>query len=298
MNDIDTLFAEKEIFQNGLADKIATYLMAEGSFNVNSTSVAAWKALLSGLKGDKLNLLINDYTIGEGALNADTPVGVAAIQNAGSFSSSDLLDANEPKNQWTGYRTISDPEIDQLANAIVKQVKLRGPFLSMSDFINRRLDASNTAFSKLGALQAAIDDPSVTINAHFRDAKERTIGGKTGANVDSAEFAFPEAIASTDAVAYGSNPYVDQSEILQNVGNQLTVRGDTFVIRAYGDAFDQNGNVVARAWCEADVQRIPEYVDTSDSAHLDQDSLNSTINQRFGRRFVIVQFRWLTNKEI
>ena len=211
--------------------------MAEGSFNVNSTSVAAWKALLSGLKGEKLNLLIpqgDDYSIKEGIVHADTPVGSAAVQNGASFSSADLFDANEPKNQWTGYRTISDDEIDQLANAIVKQVKQRGPFLSMSDFVNRRLDASNTLHSKLGALQAAIDDPSVSINAHFRTAKERTIGGLRGTNVDSTEFDFPEAVASTDAIGYGSNPYVDQSEILQNIGNQLTVRGDTFVIRCLG----------------------------------------------------------------
>lgn len=300
-DDITALFNESDDFENGLADKIATYLMAEGSFNVNSTSTEAWKALLSGLKGEKLNLIVpqgNDYKLGDGVTLTDTPVGVASLQNADSFSSADLLDANNPINQWTGYRTISDDEIDELAIAIVKQVKLRGPFLSMSDFVNRRLDGSNTALSKLGALQAAIDDPDVSINAHFRNTPERTIGGRTGSNVDSSVFDFPNAVAASDPIAYGSNPYVDQSEILQNIGNQLTVRGDTFVIRAYGDALDQDGNVQARAWCEAEVQRTPEYLDASDEPHEDMDKPLSSVNQRFGRKFVITQFRWLSPNEL
>jgi hypothetical protein len=53
--------------------------------------------------------------------------------------------------------TLSDTEIDELAAAIVRQVKLRGPFLSLSEFVNRRLDPSDTALSAKGALQAALD---------------------------------------------------------------------------------------------------------------------------------------------
>ena len=40
---------------------------------------------------------------------------------------------------------------------------------------------------------------------------------------------FPEA--AQGPVAYGSTPYVDQADVLAHIGNQLTVRGDTFVIR-------------------------------------------------------------------
>ena len=61
---------------------------------------------------------------------------------------------------------------------------------------------------------------------------------------------------------------------------------------------DKNGNVLARAWCEAEVQRIPAYLDASDDAHLDQDSLTSPSNQKYGRRFVITQFRWLSSNQI
>ncbi|MFK7849422.1 MAG: hypothetical protein AB8D78_00460 [Akkermansiaceae bacterium] len=298
---LDELFEGEELYEGGLADKIARHLMLMGGFNVNSTSITAWKAVLMGLKNERLKVLKpqgSDYAIQDEPALADTPVGVASLQNEGSFSGSDLMDTNSPETQWTGYRTLSDEEIEELAEAIVRQVKLRGPFLSMSDFVNRRLDADDTNLSKYGALQAALDDPEVSINRHFRDNKARTMGGFSEQNVDSSDFAFPEAIDSKDAIAYGSNPYVDQSELLQGIGSQLTVRGDTFVIRAYGDAIDESGQVVARAWCEAEVQRVPEYLDEADEADARQDELDSPANQTYGRRFVISRFHWLSPSEV
>ena len=43
----------------------------------------------------------------------------------------------------------------RLAKAIVGEVKLRGPFLSLADFVNRRLAEDETG--RMGALQAAIE---------------------------------------------------------------------------------------------------------------------------------------------
>jgi len=75
------------------------------------------------------------------------------------------------------------------------------------------------------------------------------------------------------------------------------VRGDTFVIRSYGEAREGN-NVTARAWCEAVVQRVPDYVDPEDQAHVALKDLKSTANKTFGRRFNIVSFRYLDPREI
>lgn len=87
------------------------------------------------------------------------------------------------------------------------------------------------------------------------------------------------------------------------------MRDDTFRIRAYGESLDAFGNVIARAWCEAVVQRMPEYCDTSNDATVtardmsasgvftDNAALTST-NRLFGRRFVIESFRWLSGSEI
>jgi hypothetical protein len=91
---------------------------------------------------------------------------------------------------------------------------------------------------------------------------------------------------------------VDQADILRNVSAQLTPRGDTFVIRAYGDTLDASGNVVARAWCEAVVQRVPDYFDPADEPHIRQAALTSNANKTFGRKLDIVSFRWLNPDEV
>jgi hypothetical protein len=108
--------------------------------------------------------------------------------------------------------------------------------------------------------------------------------------------AFKEALEGP--VAYGSSAYVDQADILAGLAEQLSPRGDTFVIRAYGDAITADGKVAARAWCEAVIQRVPEYLDVEDAAHLKQDELQSDANKRFGRRLQIISFRYLSASEV
>jgi hypothetical protein len=108
--------------------------------------------------------------------------------------------------------------------------------------------------------------------------------------------AFPEALAGP--VAYGSSAYVDQADILRNFAGQLTPRGDTFVIRTYGDALDANGKVEARAWCEAVVQRIPDYFDPTDEPQLKRAELTAEANKTFGRKLRLVSFRYLSHSEI
>ena len=52
-----------------------------------------------------------------------------------------------------------------LAEQVVEEVKKRGPFLSMADFINRRLETTNSEESKYGALEAAIN--AAGLNSQF-----------------------------------------------------------------------------------------------------------------------------------
>lgn len=70
------------------------------------------------------------------------------------------------------------------------------------------------------------------------------------------------------------------------------------MIRTYGDSLDPNGNVRARAWCEAVIQRIPNYLDSKDEDQTKSGSLISQENKQFGRRFLMTQFRWLHSDEI
>jgi hypothetical protein len=291
---LDSRFSEASQYTDGLADKIAAHLMVEGAFNINSTSVEAWKALLASLKGKPVAFLDGGIAPKE-ATTADTPLATGILPNVKPIMTSDITSHSTPPEQWKTGRILTDNEIDLLAKAIVKQVKLRGPFLSLSEFINRRLDADpqKLPLSLKGALQAALDDDTVPINANFRLAN-RVLDSETAGITG---FAFPEA--AKGPIAYGSMAYVDQADVLRNFTEQLTPRGDTFVIRTYGDALDSKGNIVARAWCEAVVQRVPEYVNPEDAPQLKQaDPTLSTLSKNFGRRIQIIGFRWLNSDEI
>ncbi len=305
---LDTLFTEASVYTNGLADKIAARLMVEGGFNINCTSVNAWKIFLSSLKGKPVAYL-DGGTVPKEVTPAGTTISPGILPNGVPVKSADITDINEPKEQWTSGRELSDDEINELSIAMVKQVKLRGPFLSMSEFVNRRLEGNTGAAaaerSVKGALQAALDDPTVSINAKFRTPSRILDAEVDGTTVDGdpslpgmnpIPFAFPDA--AKGPVAYGSMAYVDQADVLRGFAEQLTPRGDTFVIRTYGDSLDASGKVVARAWCEAVVQRVPEYVDSLDESHVKSANLASNRNKIFGRKIQIISFRWINPSEI
>src|SRR5690606_16823240 len=81
---------------------------------------------------------------------------------AGEWISGDSVD---DQAAWSGMRALTDDEIARLAAAIVAEVRNRGPFLSLSDFVNRRL--ANDETGRMGPLQAAIE--AAGINSAFRE---------------------------------------------------------------------------------------------------------------------------------
>ena len=264
--------------------------MVNGAFNINSTSVEAWKIFLSSLKGKPVAYLDGGASPKE-FVTEGTTVSPGSLPSAAPIKTSDIISPNSPPEQWQAGRELTDEEVEQLALAVVKQVKRRGPFLSLSEFVNRRLDGNNSAFALKVALQAALDDENVAINANFREPG-RMLDAETASITG---FKFPDA--AKGPIAYGSAPYVDQADLLQHFSEQLTPRGDTFVIRAYGDSIDSSGKIVARAWCEAVVQRVPEYSDPTNEPHQKQSELTES-NQKFGRKIQIMNFRWLNSKEV
>ena len=98
---------------------LAGDLLVHGQFNVNSTSVDAWASHISALRGQAI----------QGTVVGPEETPVPRFLEYKSTTS----------NSWNTLRKLSDQEINILANKIVEQVKLRGPFLSYSDFANRRL---------------------------------------------------------------------------------------------------------------------------------------------------------------
>jgi hypothetical protein len=60
---------------------------------------------------------------------------------------------------------------------------------------------------------------------------------------------------------------------------------------------DKDGKVLARAWCEATVERSKNFVDPADNPETAVSSLKDA-NKTFGRRYEMTSFRWLHPDEV
>ena len=190
-----------------------------------------------------------------------------------------------------------------LAREIVKQVRLRGPFYSLADFINREPQADSTDRRVKGALQAAIDAgtdsdfgaklPISQINRAYFDPAYLIA-------VDDLDRSYAGRAASAGSVGEGSSGYLTQADLLAHLGPLLTTRSDTFLIRAYGETLDPlDGTVQARAWCEGVVQRYPDFVDAANAPETAVDDPDlTTVNQALGRQFRLISFRWLSEDDV
>jgi Tfp pilus assembly protein PilX len=259
--------------------KSANYILTNGAFNVNSTSVEAWKAVLSSGVGTQVATANNG--------NVDTRQTLPLSRTRYPYNGKASSSINK-ETYWTGFQTLDEGQIDTLAKKIVDEVKKRGPFLSLGQFVNRQL-AGSTELTVRGALQAAIDNAK--INSSGADG---TVDTTKAANYGWKNL----QAAQTGNTSAGAPSEMTQGDLLTSIGSFITVRSDTFKIRAYGDARDKNNGVSARAWCEAVVQRLPEYVDSKDDASTAYDNLKSDTNKVMGRRFVVISFRWLNENEI
>ena len=275
----------------------ARFLMIKGAFNINSTSVEAWKAFLAGAQDEDI-VSINPQT---GSLVSTAVPADRAVFSRFSLPASpdEGTSATDPAS-WLGLRLLTNAQISRLASECVRQVKERGPFLNLSEFVNRRL--ANDEKGVCGALQAAIDwdeflgrspqaGSAESINGRFKGPDDFI-----GAADPTLGLNFPAAWSGSRYT--GIPGYLTQADVLKRLGNMITPRDDTFRIRAYGESKDASGTVRSRHWCEAVVRRIPDYLDTSESPETARAQLTALPNRRFGRRFEVVSFRWLSPEEI
>jgi type II secretory pathway pseudopilin PulG len=277
---------------------IASRLEVEGMFNVNSTSVKAWRALLGHARNQK----IPHHTEAGMSLSGETNYGHSRFSVAGDVKAGGpgMSGGFSLSSELTGYRIFDDALLDTLADEIVKQVRLRGPFLSLSEFVSRQL-SSNQTLALAGAIQTALNEMSSNAGANDPYAKLKSddlsqeAGDPNDPKLRGAGYVFPEAAIGRST--YGLPGWIRQADVLRPLAPILSARDDTFTIRAYGDARDASGNITASATCEATVRRTRDYVDPTDAAEINTLP-TSTTNQTFGRRYQIISFRWLTNSEI
>ncbi|MGE9291436.1 MAG: hypothetical protein ACQKBT_10630 [Puniceicoccales bacterium] len=290
-------------------DENAAAWLVDGGFNINSTSVEAWTAFLGSHLDTSVELEDNssDSSTGSPYPRLVSPMGSTVTTPDMGMGSSAMLN---------GFRRMEDDQIRALAEAIVEEVKVRGPFLSMSRFVNRvrgnpeddwsasgpivrddvPLARKNELVSK-GALQAALDRsddndrPNYTILTDSDTTAQVTLSGtySTLANPESLDGKATEGLPG----------HLMQHDILAALDSAMTVRSDTFRIVVHGEVVDPiTGESISEARCEAIVQRLPEYLMAENDAwESPYDSTHSPIlsteNQQFGRRFAILSFEWV-----
>lgn len=273
-------------------DRAAENLLVAGSFNINSTSVDAWRSVLSAAR----NLPVyRSGQSGSESYGSDlTPLTRLTQPTQGRLTGN-----ASSQEAWGGFSALTDQQIDRLATEIVAELKRRvnsgaqnRPFTGLAEFVNRRLSTDD--FGLAGLLQAAIDRSG--INSGFT-------GDAVSLNVGMANFPHSGNIQSGDgssrSAASGASAKILQGTILQAIGSFISPRSDTFRIRSYGEVISATpGGRNVKAWAEAVYQRVPEPVVPSADK---PDDINFWVPEeinRFGRRFVLVSFRWLTEDEV
>ncbi len=316
---------------NTALTEAAANLMVSGGFNINSTSVDAWRALLTGTNQLTLPSELANPMYGSTPTNAMMPRFSRDVRTSSSSNYHGILNmwgtsgSDQRYNVYRGNRelllfrelgkgsesaTAAQQRLHsvagELAEKIVEEIRLRGPFLSIGDFVNRKLVAGNEGIR--GTLQAAID--KMANNKVNPEASFNQIGAFL--NDDRVNFTIPgwdvehfmgtplsEAGSASNARTANAPKHLTQADVLTTIGPAISARSDTFVIRSYGESLNPGSTIPsARAWCEAVVQRTPDYIASGDKASTPPQNLTKDLNKTLGRRFEIVSFRWLSEQEL
>ncbi|HEY9250470.1 MAG TPA: hypothetical protein VIO38_15130, partial [Rariglobus sp.] len=281
----------------------ATRLMIDGAFNINSTSTEAWTAFLGSVQAA-------GYAY-QSRAGAHTDPAVRAFPRVQNLHDPDPTASGSPDSmyEWTGYRQLDATQLKALATRIVAAIKARShPARSLAEFINRDLSQPATDVrNQEGIVQAAI---SAVVNTDTPVSGSGVgLGNLPGLNTAKT---VPDANApklfknadNPDAArgklrSTGAPGFLMQSDLLSPLAPAMSARSDTFRVRTYGEVRNPvTGDINGRAWCEAVVQRMPEFVGGEAAELKLDDAVLGAASKAFGRKFVIVQFRWLGPDEI
>lgn len=257
-------------------EKSAAYLMIDGPFNINSTSPQAWQSILSGFRGLEIVGVDDDYS---GKETYDAP-GSAFVDN--------FVPSGDEKDLYTGHRRLSDLELGTFSEQLVEEIRNRGIAKTLGAFVNRDLSGRGDD-QKMSRLDEAIrtsglnHSPDTTMDDRYASNHLDRGGHLFGANL-------------IEESAAGLPGYFKQQDVLRPLSPIMTTRGDTFLLRCYGESIDPTtGATIGKAVCEAIVQRVPDYVDET------VDPWAPAIgreNEKFGRKLKIIRFRWLSNNDL
>ncbi|MDR1413749.1 MAG: hypothetical protein LBI56_02315 [Puniceicoccales bacterium] len=185
------------------------------------------------------------------------------------------------------FPSFDERQVGRLAEKISQLIRENpNPFSTVGNFANRIISSNAADCTRVGTLQRAIDESGINANLE-----------KTFINSQKNIPSYDD-ISASGYLEENLPNVVNQGDILQLTSHFLCARGDTFLVRAFGDHLGSSGDVLGRAYCEAIVQRVPEYV--NDNENMPGDGLDnlSNTNKKFGRRYKIILFRWLDEDKI
>ncbi|MFT4901718.1 MAG: hypothetical protein ACI81V_000993 [Lentimonas sp.] len=263
------------------ASTLAAHLLVNNRFNINSTSVAGWKAILGGLN-------LNDWTSLHYPEDRSDGTQLTTQQNthartfarfgtslAETYHAPATPELNDSETvapsayYRRGARRFDASEIEQLAREIVQRIKARGtPFDSMQQFLSAEPATSQSL------LEHAIASAFSSDQRQHWDHSWETEG------VRSAQSEHLE-------IDHFSPGFLTQADIMAAIGPMLAPRSDTFKIRARAQTYSPQGDLSGSACIEAILQRTPEAID-----HY------PTNNPGAVRRFKILSTRWLSPQEL
>jgi hypothetical protein len=255
--------------------------MIDAPFNINSTSPTAWQAILSGFRGQTIN-----------GIDQETRT-LKDYEGVGSPFVDHFIPAADDESLYTGHRRLTDNQIADLSAALTREIRDRGISNSLGDFLNRDLNGIGEN-QKMSRIDEAIKVAG--LNNTQRIADSTTNDEEVIARPDLNDGAHMFAANLAGETGAGLPGYLKQQDIIRPLAPIMTSRGDTFVIRTYGESVNPATNkVMGKAKCEVVVQRVPDYVEDSIEAW-EMPSLDSQ-NEKFGRRLKIVSFRWLNDND-
>jgi Tfp pilus assembly protein PilX len=267
--------------------KLAQNAFVINRFNLNSTSVAAWKAILGGLRINTWDYL--DYPESDTSDLSTLSVKKDTIKKNGrermfarfSQSLSETYEApqtpkfegNEPVAPSAYYRRgaryFDANEIEVFATEVVRLIKQKGePFYSMEEFLSTGLGRNSSL------LEQAIATVFAPTGHQRWDHQWETTGVRGPAS----------EVIDIDHFSPG---FLTQSDVMTAIGPMLAPRSDTFKIRARGECYSPLGEATGAATLEATFQRTPAAVDST-----------IPITQATDRKFKLLSIRWLSDDEV
>ena len=271
----------------GAAREPAAHFMVANRFNINSTSAAAWKAVLGSLRISGFNYL--DYPEEDTSDLSTLTINNASKERMFARFSHSLLETYEatetPAYETVGSdtypvapsafyrhgaRRLTEQQLADLAEDIVDQITVRErPFFSMEEFLSAVSGTDESIIEQAIASALAPTGKQQWFHEWEINGDEAAL---TGSSIDIDHF---------------SPGFLTQADVLTAIGPMLAPRSDTFKIRARSQTYTELGELAGSAAVEAIVQRTPEAMNPT------SNNLGST-----ERKFTLLSIRWLNADEI